>query len=93
MEPEVDGDRFAPIRHASVGKLLHSMLVRQARDVIVDILGSDAMATEFTEAPLTNLQELLLFSPAVSIYGGTDEIQRNILGERVLGLPKAESPR
>jgi alkylation response protein AidB-like acyl-CoA dehydrogenase len=93
MEPEVDGDRLALIRHASVGKLLHSMLVRQARDVIVDILGPDTMATEFTEAPLTNLQELLLFSPAVSIYGGTDEIQRNILGERVLGLPKAESPR
>jgi alkylation response protein AidB-like acyl-CoA dehydrogenase len=92
MEPEVDGDRLAPVRHASVGKLLHSMLVRQARDAIVDILGPDAMATEFTEAPLTNLQELLLFSPAVSIYGGTDEIQRNILGERVLGLPKGESP-
>jgi hypothetical protein len=34
------------------------------------------------------LQEAILFSPGPSIYGGTDQVQRNILGERVLGLPK-----
>ena len=28
-----------------------------------------------------------LFAPAVSIYGGSDEVQKNIIGERVLGLP------
>jgi acyl-CoA dehydrogenase len=33
------------------------------------------------------VQEVTLFSPGPSIYGGTDQVQRNILGERVLGLP------
>jgi alkylation response protein AidB-like acyl-CoA dehydrogenase len=33
------------------------------------------------------MAELALFAPAVSIYGGTDEVQKNIIGERTLGLP------
>ena len=38
------------------------------------------------------VQEMTLFAPAPSIYGGTDEIQKNIIGERVLGLPKEPGP-
>ena len=45
------------------------------------LLGADAMLDD------GEWQTLFLMSPSISIRGGTDEIQRNIVGERVLGLP------
>ncbi len=50
------------------------------------LLGADA-----TIDPHGEWQTLFLTAPSISIRGGTDEIQRNIVGERVLGLP--EEPR
>ncbi|MDQ1521739.1 MAG: hypothetical protein QOI55_2812, partial [Actinomycetota bacterium] len=51
-------------------------------DVAMRILGADAMCD-----PTGEWQTLFLTAPSLSIRGGTDEIQRNIVGERVLGLP------
>jgi alkylation response protein AidB-like acyl-CoA dehydrogenase len=71
----------------NIGKLLVSDMYRAFREVGNLVLGAEGMlASKESSAPW--VQEVTLFSPGPSIYGGTDQVQRNIIGERVLGLPK-----
>ena len=82
----VEGGR-RPGPEASTGKLMASQLVRSVRELLLRLEGP-AGALMGADAPLNGMaQWVALLSPAVSIGGGTDEIQRNIIGERVLGLP------
>jgi len=77
-----------PGPEGSLGKLYASQVAREAAHVHTLLAGSDAML-KGSDAPLEGIiAEILLSVPAVSIAGGTDEIQRNIVSERVLGLPK-----
>ena len=77
-----------PGPEVSTGKLMISKITRASREVGLQILGASGMLHGH-DAPMNGIvQEMAIFSPAVSIYGGSDEIQKNIIGERVLGLPK-----
>ena len=72
----------------NIGKLMMSELYRQFREVGNMVIGADAMLTSAEVDHGGWIHEVTVFSPAPSIYGGTDQVQRNIIGERVLGLPK-----
>lgn len=76
----------------NLAKLRHSDITRLARDLGCRILGPHAMLDGPDSMSGGSIQGLTLFSPAPSIYGGSDQVQRNIIGERVLGLPKEPGP-
>ncbi|MGI9164677.1 MAG: acyl-CoA dehydrogenase family protein [Mycobacterium sp.] len=72
----------------SVLKLMTSETDRDLGDMATEVLGTDACLDPGAESHDAELIHAMLVGRAQTILGGTSEIQRNILGERVLGLPK-----
>ena len=72
----------------SIGKLVGSEIARQAAALHGSIAGAHAMLNG-PDSPLDGLvAEIIVSQPGQSIAGGTDQIQRNIIGEKALGLPR-----
>jgi alkylation response protein AidB-like acyl-CoA dehydrogenase len=80
----------APGTETSVAKLLWAHWHRELGELAMEVRGAASMV----EGPdgLDEWQRLYLFSRADTIYGGSDEIQRNIIAERTLGLPREPRP-
>jgi alkylation response protein AidB-like acyl-CoA dehydrogenase len=85
---------------ANISKLAMSQMVRLSRDLGLRIVGAAGMLHAYRDDDRAAIDEatrnpfgamvtsMALWAQAPPIYGGTDQIQRNIIGERVLGLPK-----
>jgi alkylation response protein AidB-like acyl-CoA dehydrogenase len=79
---------FSPGAEGSVTKLFSAEHNQRLQSLALDVLGSGAMAWDTSDGQANNLVRGFLRSRANTIEGGTSEIMRNILGERVLALPK-----
>jgi len=78
-------DTGAAAGEASVAKLTWAHWHRDLGELAMQVAGASSLVAP---EDLDEYQRLFLFSRADTIYGGSDEIQRNIIAERVLGLPR-----
>ena len=67
-------------------------IMKLSAEIALDILGPAGMLWAPDGPEGGRFAHAFVFSPASSIYGGTDEIQRNIISERTLGLPREPNP-
>jgi alkylation response protein AidB-like acyl-CoA dehydrogenase len=79
-------------KEALIYKLYWATWHRDLGELAMDILGAEADILLDAPYELSRLQSLFLFTRSDTIYGGTNQIQRNIIAERGLGMPKELRP-
>jgi len=77
---------------ASIGKLTQTRIVKRAAGLATAVSGAHGTLAGPDGLDDGVYSKAMVFSPASSIYGGADEIQRNIVSERTLGLPREPAP-
>jgi alkylation response protein AidB-like acyl-CoA dehydrogenase len=81
---------------AAVAKLLWGGWHQRLGELAVRVLGPEGAIAPGRHRPegyaVTDTQQRMLFSRADTVYGGSDQIQRNLIAERVLGLPREPRP-
>jgi alkylation response protein AidB-like acyl-CoA dehydrogenase len=77
-----------PGPESSLSKLMWGSWHPKVGNLAMDLLGMESTVIAGAPYELTAEQKLFLFSRADTIYGGSNEIQRNVIAERVLGLPR-----
>jgi alkylation response protein AidB-like acyl-CoA dehydrogenase len=87
---EVERGRGAGL--ANVGKLAQTRIAKLSAEIGCEIIGPEATLWDPDGPRDGRYAEAVVFAAASSIYGGTDQIQRNVIGERALGLPKEPDP-
>jgi len=75
-------------RAAMVTKLHWATWHRDLGKLAMDVLGPESEIAAGAPYELTPLQMMYLFTRSDTLYGGSNQIQRNIIGERALGLPR-----
>ncbi|TQM01753.1 acyl-CoA dehydrogenase family protein [Pseudonocardia kunmingensis] len=85
------GRSGAGLGNGSTTKIRWSEYERRLAEIAMDLLGPDALVVG-PDYELDHWQEELLVTRSHTIWGGTAEVQRNIVAERVLGLPKDPAP-
>jgi alkylation response protein AidB-like acyl-CoA dehydrogenase len=77
-------------REALISKLYWATWHRKLGELAMDIAGPDGLYTQGDAYDLHPWQRVFLFSRSDTIYAGTNQIQRNIIAERALGLPRGD---